>query len=534
MRTRSRRARRIGTVAAAALLASAGALTPAASGAAAGEVEPPIAHTADGDVRGRSTEDHRIFQGIPFAKPPTGSLRFRSPRPVEPWSGVKDATKRKVGCSQWFPGGNGPTFYGREDCLYLNVHVPTGEQVQDAGELPVMVFFHGGGFGGGDGGAYDPRRVTRQGGVIVVTANYRLGPLGFLGHPSLGDPAVGNFGLADQQAALRWVQRNISAFGGDPGNVTLWGESAGAYSVCAQLASPAARGLFHRAIMQSGPCGNDLLTRKEAAQRAEQAADALGCRDANVAACLRQVPAKRISKLQYERVRLTRHITDLPWMPVASTPVLPLQPMAAAERGVGSQVPLLLGSTREEMRQFVIDRYREGKGLVSAKEYPRLVRALFGADAESVLAEYPHERYDSPSTATATILTDEGRAAGACQLLRYADEAVEHEAVYLYEFAEPKAPDENSIPGFPYGALHGVDVPYFFDSYWASSTSPDQDDARERLARTLIRQWTAFAATGSPGSGWSRYADGQARSFSAAGVSRVDMAAQHNCSFWVD
>jgi para-nitrobenzyl esterase len=214
--------------------------------------------------------------------------------------------------------GQPPHPVGAEDCLYLNVDTP-----RPAGRpLPVMVFVHGGGFVGGSGAPYDPTRVTDGGQVVVVTMNYRLGALGFLDHPALDDPDAGDFGLADQQAALRWVRGNIAAFGGDPGNVTLWGESAGAFSVCAQLAAPGAQGLFDKAIVQSGPCGNAMPSRPTVQRRGLATAAALGCAgQLGAGECLRAKPIGDLIGLAEDQVHAVhRRIADLPWLPVAGTP----------------------------------------------------------------------------------------------------------------------------------------------------------------------------------------------------------------------
>jgi len=212
-----------------------------------------IVRTDFGPVRGTVTSEYRTFQGIPYAAPPVGELRWRPPQPPERWSTPRDATTPGSRCPQLASAELGFPGSVDEDCLYLNVITPRSAR---PGQLrPVMVWVHGGAFLWGAGSDYDARRLAVGGDVVVVTVNYRLGLLGFLGHPSL--EGSGNFGLQDQQAALRWVRRNAAAFGGDPGNITVFGESAGALSVCAQLASPASGGLFHRAVMQSGPCMMD-------------------------------------------------------------------------------------------------------------------------------------------------------------------------------------------------------------------------------------------------------------------------------------
>jgi para-nitrobenzyl esterase len=500
--------------------------TPAHAGQGPPSNDPTLVETDAGTLRGYATDDHVIFKGVPFARPPVGELRFRGPQPVEPWEGVRDATEAGSACAQKFPSEDGePELSGSEDCLYLNVHVPSGVE----GPMPVMVFLHGGGFGQGDGGMYDPRPVSGRGDVIVVTTNYRLGALGFLHLPGLGGQWSGNFGIADQQAALRWVRENIAELGGDAGNVTLWGESAGAYSVCAQLASPQARGLFDKAITQSGPCGNDLQTRSEATRNAREAARELGCTDPRtVRDCLRRVSTEALADLDHEEVRLTRHITNLPWMPVAGTPAIPVQPLLAARIGIGSHVPMIAGGTRDEMRIYLIERAAT-EGWITAEDYPDVVKELYGTDAARVLAAYPHEDYDSPSLALATALTDEGRGAGACQQLRFDDVISHRTEVFAYEFAEPSGAVHD---GFPAGALHGVDVPYFFESYWPGAQVDDADADKERLANVLIDHWTTFARTGHPGTGWDAYDDGQALSFSTGHIGTVDLRTTHQCDFW--
>jgi para-nitrobenzyl esterase len=231
------------------------ALTLATSGgigvaAASGSGGGPIVHIDSGVVRGMAGSTVDAFLGLPYAAPPTGNLRWRPPSPPADWQGVRDATQFAPSCPQ-APGSltAGPT---SEDCLYLNVYTPQLGS-QSGGGLPVLVWIHGGGFTQGAGRDYDPTKLAADG-IVVVTINYRLGALGFLAHPALasrpGGPS-GNYGLMDQQAALRWVQRNIDRFGGDPGVVTIAGESAGGLAVLMHLVSPSSRGLFQRAIVTS-------------------------------------------------------------------------------------------------------------------------------------------------------------------------------------------------------------------------------------------------------------------------------------------
>jgi len=444
-----------------------------AVGAASSEDD--IVRTRDGLVRGTTTADTRTFSGLPFAAPPVGELRWRSPQPVAKWDDVRDATRPKEVCPQ--------ANRGSEDCLYLNVTAPRNAQ-----RLPVMVWIHGGGFVAGAGSDYDATRLAVDGDVVVVTLNYRLGALGFL---DIGDdPAAGNFGLADQQAALRWVRDNIAAFGGDPGNVTLFGQSAGAYSVCAQLAAPAARGLFGRAIIQSGPCANPFVTTEEARQRATDLSAEFGCRDI---ACLRTKPGSAFTGLgEADVISATGALRDMPWLPAVGNDFLPRQPVDA----LPADIPLMQGTTRNEMSPFV------AAAPAVAADYPRAVEQVFGKMAGEVLAEYPLASYPSPQTALATVLTDWGRKVGACPALD-TDKAAKH--VYAYEYAEGDA-------------VHSDELPYLFGGDGS-------------FAKALIGYWSKFARTGDPG--WPAFEqNGTVLSLKDGDFRPVDLAAEHHCAFW--
>lgn len=211
----------------------------------------PVVTTKSGPVKGVGQGKATSFLGIPYAAPPTKDNRFKAPQPVKPWTSARAADAYGPSCSQDSKAGLGLPKNFSEDCLTINVFAPRPAPAKAA---PVMVFIHGGGFYSGSSAlpTYDGRQLAAQG-VVVVTFNYRLGPMGFLTHPAVESGAA-NLGIADQQAALKWVQSNIAAFGGDPKKVTLFGESAGSMSVCVHLASPASKGLFHRAVMQSGAC----------------------------------------------------------------------------------------------------------------------------------------------------------------------------------------------------------------------------------------------------------------------------------------
>ncbi|RZS41105.1 para-nitrobenzyl esterase [Herbihabitans rhizosphaerae] len=493
---------------------------PSGSSADTGD-ESPV-RTDGGWLRGTVTEDHRSFRGIPYAAAPVGDLRWRAPHPPRPWTGERDATVPGAPCPQLGEDG----MIGSEDCLSLNVTTPRTA----SGPLPVLVFVHGGGLLKEHGALYDPQRIVAHD-AVVVTLNYRLGVLGFLRHPALRDPYAGNFGLADQQAALRWVRRNIAAFGGDQRNVTLWGQSGGGVSVCAQLAAPAARGLFDKAIVQSASCGNDVLDPPTATSRGLAVAADTGCAEATDAErCLRDTPVDAlVREADYEQTFSTLHrrAAGKQWLPVAGTAALPLQPLTALRHGLAADVPLIHGGTKHEMRSHVAAVYDLRGTPVSAAEYPKIVGDLFGRDADRVLATYPAGDHPTPSLALATLLTDYGAMVGACNQLPAIDAAARRSPVYAYEYAQPSA---FQIGDFPLGAHHSADLPNFLDRGAPPSFTPEQKAFSERL----IGHVTDFARTGAPGAEWPAYRRGTATVLSLAigQTGPVDLAREHRCGFW--
>ena len=507
----------------------------ASAGIAPAVSAPAVVQTASGAVRGLVYADHRVFSGIPYAAPPVGRLRWQPPEPVRTWPGVRDATSAGPVCPQFADNG---TIAGREDCLYLNVTTPAPSA---HARLPVMVWIPGGGFVQGAGSDYDATRLATQGHVVVVTVNYRLGALGFLALPQLrGNNADwGNYGLSDQRAALRWVRDNITVFGGDPHTVTISGQSGGAYSVCAHLAAPGSRGLFARAILQSGPCGNSFVTARTAETRGEKAAAQLGCsQPATLMACLRSKPAASLVPVGADRVfTATGLIGDLPWMPVAGTPVLPVQPLVALRSGTAAHVPVMQGSTTDELRPLVALQFAPPSQMLTAQTYRTIVSQLFRRRASAVLDRYPASRYPSPGIALATVLTDWGRKLGACPVLPADDAAARHNQVYAYEWAQDSG---QTLAGLPLGAPHGGELRYLFDGSF-SQQPPLSDPAQVALSRQLIGYWAQFARTGDPNAAdlpsWPAYRIGGPVLSLAAGPQKIEtvaFAASHQCSFWND
>lgn len=475
-----------------------------------------VVRTDAGPVRGTVAEGYRVFQGIPYAAPPVGELRWRSPQPPKRWTEPLDATKPSLACEQ--PQTQGP-IPSSEDCLYLNVTTPS----KRSGKLkPVMVWLHGGGnsFLSSDG--FKAHRLALGADVVVVSMNFRLGPLGFLGHPDL--PNSGAFGLEDQQAALRWVQRNAVAFGGDPTNVTLFGESGGAFDVCGQLVSPAAKGLFHRAIMQSGGCSitwpaNGIIFNEPASspwiarQQGEANGVALAARfGCSTVDCLRKVPAKDIAAT----------LTGLTPV-VYGNRVLPTHPAKALADGKFHRVPVLSGNTRDEGRlaaKFSPYPFTEA-------QYQQFLTG-FGDRAQQIAAEYPSSKFGSPGLAWGAVLTD---SVWACNQLADDRLLARRTPTYGFEFADRDAPTGFFGPfpaDIPAGAFHSSEIAYLFDlTGFVVEFTPEQ----QRLADEMIRAWGRFAATGDPG--WARFRGSNVQSLAPGDTKQVNLATTHNCSFWM-
>ena len=470
------------------------------------------------------------FKGIPYAAPPVGDLRWQPPQPVEPWTEPRDCTEFGAACPQpamfeMFSLAAGPT---DEDCLYLNVWSPAKSAEEG---LPVMIWIHGGSFetGAGSMDIYDGRYLAAKG-VVVVTINYRLGPFGFLAHRALSAESAagtsGNYGLLDQIAALAWVQANIAGFGGDPDNVTVFGESAGGISILDLLVSPPAEGLFRRAIVESGIMldqgfGLSMAATLEGAEAAgEEFAEKLGVdASGDVAA---QMRAKTPEALLGAAAQLAGYKDSLDriliWKPVVDGYVLPDLPTRLWAAGRQQRVSLLIGSNADEGNLFLA-------GLtMSRAQYEAHVREIFGGYADEALALYPAGGTTSATTAMSRVLTEVGFASTARFAARVmsADASGEGDtsaaaalgaaatagaeaataATYLYEFT--RVPFHN-----PLGAFHAVELPYVFGTADLFAGLGIVRQADRDLSATIMGYWTRFAATGDPnGEGaptWPKY-----------------------------
>lgn len=441
----------------------------------------PIARLDTGRIEGVSTGGVRAFLGAPYAQAPVGGLRWRPPRPVKPWTGVRSATAFAPACPQRgvsMPGE--PLPQTSEDCLYLNVWTPAKPSAKPR---PVIVWIHGGGWTNGATSLplYAGDALARRG-VVVVSVAYRLGALGFLAHPALSQEdggASGDYGLMDQVAALAWVRRNIAAFGGDPGNVTIAGQSAGAMSVSLLVASPMAKGLFHRAIAQSGGVFEPLELapgyRLATAERDGAAfAEKLG---ATTAAQLRALPVEALTAPNATRLG----------HPVIGARVLPLTPWDAYAAGRFNRVPLLLGYNAEEARSLT-----DLSG-VRAAIFQADIAKTFGPLPPALLAAYPFADDASAQAARGAFERDLRFGWDMWAWARL--QARSGASAYLYRFSRrPPFPDGSVRAGW--GASHFAELWYMFGHLdqepWAWS------ETDRRLSATMVDQWVTFARNGDP------------------------------------
>jgi para-nitrobenzyl esterase len=503
-----------------------------------------VVQTDRGQVRGVEMPAVKKYLGIPYAAPPVGDLRWRPPEPHARWSRPLDATQNGNHCPQ--PASPFGQASITEDCLYLNVFTPNRKLPRGVGKgkglankrLPVMVWIHGGGFAVGESDEYDPTRLIERE-AIVVTFNYRLGWLGFLAHPALstesGYQGSGNYGLMDQQAALGWVNRNIARFGGNPNNVTIFGESAGGLSVHAHLASPLSAGLFHRGIAQSGAYALDLPSLASAESQGGTFATNYACTDpATVTSCLRN--------LSVGSILATQPTTTGSVLPNVDGNVLPQSIKAAFDSGTFNRVPVVEGSTHDEFSLFAALNVEFVFGQLPAFLYPIVVNTFAStvgitADPSAVIALYPVSSYgDNVGRALTAIGTD---ALFACPARRAAQSLSRFVPTYTYEFNDPNAPQIFIGPAsFPYGAYHASEVQYLFDVPNQTGAPPLNGD-QQALADTMRRYWTQFAKGGNPNAPgtppWPPYtvANDTFQSLKPpTPAPTTGFAADHKCAFW--
>ncbi len=494
-----------------------------------------IVLTERGPVRGVVAGGTRAFLGIPYVKPPVGALRWRAPETdFTCWSGVREATSWTPACpqilqAQGVPFDAGAPVEGQEDCLTLNVFTPAAPV---DGGAPVMFFIHGGGNTGGSAsevvGAtsihlYDGRNLAARANAVVVTFEYRLGALGFLALSALDaesdDGISGNYGLADQQAALRWVQRNIARFGGDASRVMMFGESAGAVDTCMQLVSTGSSGLFSRAAMESGACQAVPIATKRLEGNTWLAGT--GCASSpNVAACLRALTPEQLIRAYPVPVVVGGKKPEVSWGPVIDGVRIAQAPLDTLKNGAHAKVPLLVGSNGDEtnLTMPLVTTEAESLAFVSALVGPTL--------AQSALNLYPTSTYGTPRKALVQLTTDAFFGCSARHAARAAARGQPGVGVYRYLFTR--------APVALRGAFHGVELTYVFAHLADVTTSPSAADLA--VESSVVNAWANFAATGNPNvtgaPAWALYSSTEPVQRLDSPVTEVKPWRNAECDFW--
>jgi len=456
--------------------------------------------TLEGSRPGPSVND-AVFLGVPYAAPPVGELRWRPPQPVQHWSGLRAAKQFAPSCPQ-LPSSWWPEMAGRErldtseDCLYLNVWTPNFNRAK---KIPVMVWIHGGGNieGSGEIPLLAPALARKE--VVVISIEYRLGVLGFLSHPALSAESPqhtsGNYGLLDQIAALAWIQQNVDVFGGDPGKVTIFGESSGAEDVCHLLASPLAKGMFQGTILESGVCMDSLYSdfhRPQNYYRNHGPGETLGLRMAadfgisetpQASASLRALPVEALLKWAHNALGAEFGVVVDGWS-------VPLQPVLAFARGNQARVPVLVGSNADETTVFgkASPLAIEDSRPTTIAQYRAWLKHEFREFAEDVWKEYPAGSDEQVHRIFLRMQTDYDFGFGAHRLALAT--AAQGQPAYLYYFTYVGRGRFAAL-----GAFHSEELMFLGDTFWKSWI---RDAADKRLADIMSDYWTQFAKTGSP------------------------------------
>ena len=480
--------------------------------------------TPQGPVRGRVLADHQVFLGIPYAQPPVGALRYAAPEPAPSWANTRDALSFGAVAPQTDRGTVTARGDQREDCLYLNVFTPAA----DTKHRPVMVWLHGGGFSWGAGSepTYYGGALAARGDVVVVTINYRLGALGYLYLAKHGGEAWGaasNAGQLDQVAALSWVRANIAAYGGDPEQVTIFGESAGSVAVCGLLATPAARGLFVRAIAQSGTA-NRLPTPAIASATSERFLDNLGLSGApaRLPTALRDLDIAAIMRA-HQKVYVTG---EAMFWPVFDGQVMPERPLAAVRAGHAREIPLLIGTNRDEMKYYVPARRSALDESALEASVGRFLPHEHKSRAAEVCDTFKAARAERGLRHENTDILDaiETSARFSVQAARLAQAHAEHQPNtfhYLFDWESPVA---------RLGACHALELPFVFGTLDAPGNDrfAGAGPHAEQLSAQMMDAWLAFAKTGDPScesaGPWPRYEAAQRHTMIFGRHTRVEQA----------
>lgn len=447
--------------------------------------------TKQGILRGTTESDVRVWRGIRYAQAPVNNLRYKLPQPVESWDGIKNATAFGNISPQEDNdmGGEGKQ---SEDCLFLNIWSPKNLTTKK----PVMFWIHGGGFvmGSGSSSMYNGSKLAKNGDVVVVTINYRLGPLGFLYLDHLSNDSLkfkNNLGLRDQLAALKWVNENIEAFGGDPNNITIFGESAGANSVLALMSSPDTKGLFHKAIVQSAAAVGG-VSKEDAIKLTNEFLSLLNITKDNLSKLFELGTDTLLAASERLFQKVLNEVGDLiTFAPVNGTDFLPFEPSEALAKGMGTGIPFMIGTNKDEANLFA--KSKPAYIVPEEKTVEKYMKSNGLSDCvNDVACLYP--KYPAPETIL-SLITD---AIFQVPAYNIADAQCNHASAYTYRFDWTSFP----IRLIGLGACHGMELPFVFSSFNSGAgkriIKASNNKKVYKLSREMQKAWANFAHTGQP------------------------------------
>jgi para-nitrobenzyl esterase len=505
---------------------------PAVNADSKSESSTALVRTQQGSAQGVAVGGVEQFLGLPYGAPPVGDLRWKAPAPPKPYTGTLQATTFPAPCIQ----GNAPAGFPppSEDCLYLNLYRPAGSK--EGKKMPVLMYIHGGGFGGGTASLRDGMELVSGNDMIVITINYRLGALGWLALAGLDaeSPAgssSGNYGFLDMLAALRWVQDNITAFGGDKNNVTLAGTSAGGIGVCTLMTAPLHDRPFQKAIIESGECTTTsayIISHQTALLQGANFAAKLGCTDsATFTSCLRSKPAPALVEAMRGLGMFTANIGGN---------LMPVAPIKVIESGQMERMPVIVGSTHDEQRRSGV----MTTGFPGTEQgYQKYLTASFGPLAPLVAAQYPSSAFKDPAYAAGAAASDSGipNGIGVCPMLSELSGAFSKVTkTFAYELNDPHGSGLPDSAGFEPGSMHTSEIGFLYDHTASEKHTPEQN----QLATRMQHYWATFARTGRPMDGTHEWPALQPGSdnilrFQPSGdvmVTASAVSSEHRCSFW--
>jgi len=492
--------------------------------------DPTLVKLDSGFIRGIEKDNLLSFKGIPYAAAPVGKLRWMPPQQHASWTYILDATSYGNVCPQNNDLGVFGKAGGQEDCLNLNVFV--GKEALESGKkLPVFFWIHGGSLWVGAGQDYDPTKLALDGQAVVVTINYRLGLLGYFAHPELEEQGA-NFGFMDQQLALDWVQRNISAFGGDPDNVTISGESSGGNSVMSHIVAPGSAGKFQHAIAMSGaavilkyPTFGAPKPLSYAEELAARFASENGCDNDQAVQCLQNLPVGQVLATQ------TPYLVN---QLIVDGKQFPEHPADALKNGHFNHVTFVNGTTRDEGSFFAGFVENETGAVLTPESFQATMRTFYDNLTDEVIKEYPLSDYLTPSNALAASVTD---MQFACPAQTINGWVARQMPTYAYEFADRTAPSYLEPTTFSLGAAHTYELPYLFPGFHGGAGIPvTLNSQQQALSDKMVRFWANAGDIDDVSQGWPQYDPAQSNYMTFVlpqpVVRSMQFAREHHCDFW--